>query len=47
MKLFVGLLAFYLSGCAVVWIVEKIEAIHPRATTQPWHFEGERVVYER
>lgn len=48
MKLFVTLLAFYLSGCAVVWVVEKTEAIFKqnKPTTQPWHFEGEKVVYE-
>lgn len=37
-------------GCSValipVFIVERIEGIHPRTTTQPWHFEGQKVVYD-
>lgn len=49
-KLFV-LLLLTMAGCQAillipVGIVEKIEGLHPRTTTRPWHFEGQKVVYD-
>lgn len=46
------ILVCLLAGCQTlllipVGIVEKIEGLKPRTTTQPWHFEGQHVVYEK